>query len=148
MPDVALINHVVIAEAFLTDVGDSADRLAVQLRDGGDLGVITGAPGDDVLLTSDSRLLPLPDSDTPGPLVCHVVGGKVTCRAPDGREIGVTILPRQADVFDRVRGIFETDVLRGSGAAVLGLGSGGSFIARELAKGRRRAVLHPRRRPS
>jgi molybdopterin/thiamine biosynthesis adenylyltransferase len=134
MPDVAQVNHIVISEAVLTGAGDNADRLAIQLRDGSDLGVITGEPGDDVLLTSNSRLSAQPDVDAPEPLVCHVVDGKVTCRAPDGRVIGVTILPRQADVFDRVRGIFETDVLRDSGVAVLGLGSGGSFIARELAK--------------
>jgi molybdopterin/thiamine biosynthesis adenylyltransferase len=130
MPDVALVNHVVIAEAAFAGVGDSSGRLAIELRDEGDLGVITGAPGDDVLLTSGST--PPPDPD--GPLVCRVADGKVTCRAPDGRDIGVTVLPRQADVFDRVRGIFETDVLRDSGVAILGLGSGGSFIARELAK--------------
>jgi molybdopterin/thiamine biosynthesis adenylyltransferase len=38
------------------------------------------------------------------------------------------------DLFYRVRGVFETDALRERRVAIVGCGSGGSFIARELAK--------------
>jgi molybdopterin/thiamine biosynthesis adenylyltransferase len=44
------------------------------------------------------------------------------------------IVPNTADVFSRVRGIFETDILHKRNVCILGVGSGGSFIARELAK--------------
>jgi molybdopterin/thiamine biosynthesis adenylyltransferase len=69
------------------------------------------------------------------------IGGKpyllqawhIVDRKPAGK-LDVVIHPSQADVFDRVRGVFETDILREKRVAVVGLGSGGSFIARELAK--------------
>jgi molybdopterin/thiamine biosynthesis adenylyltransferase len=49
-------------------------------------------------------------------------------------QIDTTVLPAAASAFDRVKGVLETDVLRDSCVAVLGVGSGGSLIARELAK--------------
>lgn len=135
MADTARLNHVVIAEDALPGDGQQERRLRLDLRDEGDSGVVTGAVGSDVLITAGQQPPePEPDSGPGEMLVCQVSGGEVRCRTPDGREVEVTVLPRQADVFDRVRGIFETDVLRHAGVAILGLGSGGSFIARELAK--------------
>ena len=131
MADTARLNHVVIAEDALPVAGQQERLLALNLRDDGDSGVVNGAVGSDVLITAT----PWPaDRDPGGMLVCEVSGDEVCCRAADGRNVEATVLPRQADVFDRVRGIFESDVLRHSGVAILGLGSGGSFIARELAK--------------
>lgn len=49
-------------------------------------------------------------------------------------QVGVTVRPSEPDVFDRVRGVFESDRLRESRVLVVGVGSGGSFIVRELAK--------------
>ncbi len=49
-------------------------------------------------------------------------------------EIDLMVIPRESDIFDRIRGVFETDQLRKKKVAVIGLGSGGSFIARELCK--------------
>jgi len=128
---VADLRHVVIAEDALPGAGQADRLLALNLRDEGDSGVVTAVAGADVLITTG----PWPaDPDPATSLVCQVSADGVRCHRPDGRDVDVVVLPRQADVFDRVRGIFETDVLRDSGVAILGLGSGGSFIARELAK--------------
>lgn len=126
-----LLRHVVIAEEALPNAGQTSRRLALSLRDGGDSGVVTPDAGTDVLITAASWPT---DLDAATKLFCEVSDTGVRCRTRDGREVEALVLPRQADVFDRVRGIFETDVLRDSGVAILGLGSGGSFIARELAK--------------
>jgi molybdopterin/thiamine biosynthesis adenylyltransferase len=131
--DTALLHHVVIAEEALPGDGGQDRYLAMSLRDGGDLAVVSGPEGQDVLLTRGDW--PSLEAARPTPaLTCRVSGDEVQCRVADGREVPVTVLPREADVFDRVRGIFETDVLRHSGVAILGLGSGGSLIASELAK--------------
>ena len=133
MTDTALLHHVVIAEEALPGDGGRDRYLAMSLRDGGDLAVVSGAEGQDVLLTTGAW--PSPEAAGPAPaLSCWVSDDEVQCRVADGREVPVTVLPREADVFNRVRGIFETDVLRHSGIAILGLGSGGSLIASELAK--------------
>jgi molybdopterin/thiamine biosynthesis adenylyltransferase len=59
----------------------------------------------------------------------------VTARSGgDGPPIAVTLLPREPDVFDRVRGIFESDALKGRCVLFVGLGSGGSFVLRELVR--------------
>lgn len=48
--------------------------------------------------------------------------------------LDVFVQPVAADIFDRVRGVFETNILFQKHVAIVGLGSGGSFIARELCK--------------
>jgi molybdopterin/thiamine biosynthesis adenylyltransferase len=131
MADVTSLRHIVIAEDALTGTAEQERRLALTLRDGGDLGVITGESGAGVVVTAGDWPARL---DAGIAVVCQVSAGEVRCRTADGRDVPVTVLPREADVFDRVRGIFEIDVLQHSGVAILGLGSGGSFIARELAK--------------
>lgn len=67
-----------------------------------------------------------------------------------GADVPVVVLPRDVDVFDRVRGVFETDALRDRSVAIIGCGSGGSAIARELAKagvGRFVLIDHDRLEP-
>ncbi|GAA3685646.1 hypothetical protein GCM10022224_058030 [Nonomuraea antimicrobica] len=130
--------HVVVHGAALAeDVG----RLALRLLDDGDLGVIDGTAGTDVVVVRESESDDRGDSAATADgavLVCQVEADAVRCRrvvdGEPGEEVPVTVVPASIDVFDRVRGIFETDVLRDRAVAVLGLGSGGSFIVRELAK--------------
>lgn len=49
-------------------------------------------------------------------------------------EVGVTVRPRDPDVFDRIRGVFESDRLRNACVVTVGVGSGGSFVLRELVR--------------
>ncbi|MFC5746298.1 HesA/MoeB/ThiF family protein [Actinomadura rugatobispora] len=131
------VRHLVFTPAALAVVaqGNAGPRFRVRLRDQGDLGVVDGAPGDDLVVLPADSGTGEPGPDEAGLLaVCRVEDGGLTCRSPSGEPIGTTLVPAGADAFDRVRGIFETDVLRDKGVAVLGLGSGGSFIVRELAK--------------
>jgi molybdopterin/thiamine biosynthesis adenylyltransferase len=135
------LRHVVLAESALADLSDlqttDARRLALQVRDGGESGVVSGADGTDVLVVRGDAS-PASAELSGVALVCQITDDGVRCRAANGGqlsdEVEVVVLPHNADVFDRVRGIFETDILRESGVAILGLGSGGSFIACELAK--------------
>ncbi|GAB2862683.1 ThiF family adenylyltransferase [Lentzea nigeriaca] len=101
----------------------------VEVVDGGDLARVTADPGDDVQVVHANRFEDVVPGDG---LVCVVVDGEIRCYAPD--PVDLTVLPERADIFDRVRGVFETDVLRDRSVAVLGLGSGGSVILRELAR--------------
>jgi molybdopterin/thiamine biosynthesis adenylyltransferase len=134
--------HVLLTDSALAVIARAAApvRLGMQLRDQGDLAVVDGAPGNDVLVVADE---PAADwvLDEPGPLaVCWAEGDEVRAHRvaglgePIGDRIGTTTVPAAAEAFERVQGIFETDVLRSKSVAVLGLGSGGSFIVRELAK--------------
>jgi molybdopterin/thiamine biosynthesis adenylyltransferase len=119
-------------------------RLRVSLHDGGDLLRVHAEGGDDlpvVTVEADAdiarRILESAGREAPPPLVCALVGDLPSVHAWNGESyesIESTFLPAQADVFDRVRGIFESDVLRDKSVAVLGIGSGGSFILRELAR--------------
>src|SRR5260370_41622977 len=104
MADTARLNHVVIAEDALPGAGQQERLLALNLRDDGDSGVVTGVVGSDVLMTAT----PWPaDRDPGGMLICEASGDEVRCRAADGRNVEATVLPRQADVFDRGRGVVE-----------------------------------------
>jgi molybdopterin/thiamine biosynthesis adenylyltransferase len=62
-------------------------------------------------------------------VACHRVAN---CQLTEA--LPFSFIPMKIDIFDRVRGVFETDVLRDRTVAIVGLGSGGSFIARELVK--------------
>ena len=65
----------------------------------------------------------------------HPVRIEAWVLSPDGiRSAEVCELPDLSDVFSRARGILETGVLIGRRVAVVGVGSGGSAIAVELAK--------------
>jgi molybdopterin/thiamine biosynthesis adenylyltransferase len=46
----------------------------------------------------------------------------------------VTVRPPRADVFDRLRGVFESEILRDKCVLFVGCGSGGSFVLRELVR--------------
>ncbi len=124
--------HVVVHASALSA---GADRLALSWLDDGDLGVIDGTEGTDVVVVRGAApSAPVQDAV----LVCRVEADSVRCYrvtgGEPGEEVASTVIPASLDLFDRVRGIFETDVLRDRAVAVLGLGSGGSFIVRELAK--------------
>ncbi|MEU7742522.1 ThiF family adenylyltransferase [Nonomuraea sp. NPDC049158] len=136
--------HVVFSDSALAVMARVATpgpvRLGMDLRDQGDLAAVAGVAGDDVLVLpgqpADDWVL-----DEPGPLiVCWADDDGVRAHrasglgGPLGERIGTSVVPAAADAFERVHGIFETDVLRRKSVAVLGLGSGGSFIVRELAK--------------
>nr|WP_052477562.1 ThiF family adenylyltransferase [Kibdelosporangium sp. MJ126-NF4] len=109
--------------------------------DGGDVVRVRGVAGDGArvvhLDSMDQMASEVSHGGSQSPLVCAVAEDEIRCFVPDQgayRPLEVTVLPERADVFDRVRGVFETDVLRDRSVAVLGLGSGGSVITRELAR--------------
>jgi molybdopterin/thiamine biosynthesis adenylyltransferase len=131
--------HLLLTDAALAVVAQAGGRpvlFGLDLRDRGDLGVVTGRSGADVLV--------LPEE--PGEVSCEAVvvcwpsgddGMRARLVGPSGtlgEEIGTASLSSTANAQERVRGILETDALAGKSVAVLGLGSGGSFIVRELAK--------------
>lgn len=94
-----------------------------------------GVPKDAKILITAS-----PGSGTQSPATIHSTSGEpysvwpYLVRSGQVTPAPAIVVPRDADVFDRVRGVFESDVLRDSHVCILGVGSGGSFIARELAK--------------
>ena len=53
---------------------------------------------------------------------------------PSWQEMPVQIIPVRNEIFSRFGGLLETDVLAGKRVLIIGLGSGGSLIAIELAK--------------
>jgi len=59
-----------------------------------------------------------------------------TVRLADGRQVGhaITMVDPQLGLHSRLRGLFETEVLAQKAVLVIGLGSGGSSVAVELAK--------------
>lgn len=158
-----LPRHLVFAGAAMAvaagaAAGRAPARLALALRDGGDLGVVDGTPGHDVLVLPGEPADGRPPAE-PGVLaVCwqdgsgirahRVADARAGAGGPDaqagagdgpldgtlGEPIGTTCVPAEADALERVHGILETDVLSRRSVAVLGLGSGGGFIVRELAK--------------
>ncbi|SDD74945.1 HesA/MoeB/ThiF family protein [Glycomyces harbinensis] len=113
-------------------VHDGGDLLRVHPEAGPDLPVLRVEDTQDAAAEALRRF----GSDSPPALVC-AVGDAIAVLARHGgtyRPVDLTLLPEKADVFDRVRGVFETDALRDKSVAVLGIGSGGSFILRELAR--------------
>jgi molybdopterin/thiamine biosynthesis adenylyltransferase len=130
--------HLVFSDAALAVAARAPVRLAVALRDRGDLGVVDGTAGHDLLVlpaeppegwrATEPGLLAVcwPDGDG---LRVHRVSDEAL-----GPRIGTTCVPSENDALQRVHGILQTDVLSRRSVAVLGLGSGGSFIVRELAK--------------
>ncbi|GLZ40784.1 ThiF family adenylyltransferase [Actinokineospora sp. NBRC 105648] len=123
--------HVVFEAAVVRMVAAGAvDRARVTEVDGGEVLRVHAAPGDGAVV-----LRTTPDEPVAGARVhCVVDGADVVCLDESLRPLPVTVIPEHADVFDRVRGVFETDILRDRAVAVLGLGSGGSVVVRELAR--------------
>ncbi|MFF0154032.1 HesA/MoeB/ThiF family protein [Micromonospora sp. NPDC005203] len=140
------LRHVVVSASAAAAIRSGAVRtLRWELRDGGDLARVGGEPGDDVKVVSAGA----------GPDDVHATGehtgfgalltcaedGALRCTA-GGRDLPVTVMPAGTLAYDRVEGIFESDVVSQRSVAVLGLGSGGSTILRELARcGIRRFLL-------
>ncbi|MBO4258328.1 HesA/MoeB/ThiF family protein [Streptomyces griseorubiginosus] len=115
-------------------------RLGMRLMDQGDVGYVDGAAGMDVLV------LPEPPAidwvlDEPGPaIVCWAEGDGVRAHHSTrlgeglGERLGASVVPSRSVASDRVGAIIGADALQDTCVAVLGLGSGGSFIVRELAR--------------
>ena len=140
MPHVLL--HAAAVESALDEAGrlDGLSQLNLRIEDEGDLWIVDGAGTGTTIQTrqgtSDTRLV-ITESEANSTAVAIGTGEStrwVQCADSAGHPLAATVIPRQVDIFDRVRGIFETDVLRQKSVAIVGLGSGGSFIARELAK--------------
>jgi molybdopterin/thiamine biosynthesis adenylyltransferase len=134
-------NHVVVEPAAAQAIrAGTLTSARIIVADGGDLVRISAEPGDALVVEVDDpgELAPAVGRATVTPMViCALIRGEIRCFAAEEntyRPLEVTVLPERADVFDRVRGVFETDVLRERSVAVLGLGSGGSVILRELAR--------------
>ncbi|MFJ1456120.1 HesA/MoeB/ThiF family protein [Nocardia sp. N2S4-5] len=127
--------HLVFTAAALDTVARIGERpigLAMELRDDGDLGTVTGRGGHDVLVFPHE-----PERTATGaPVLCWSSDHGVLARRVDtGDRIDTTAAVADAGTgFERVHSALETDVLAAKSVAVLGLGSGGSFIVRELAK--------------
>lgn len=130
---------VVLHERALADLAPSGLSATLPARelDDGDVFVVDGSGASQVALGTTLASAPVAvclSADGPGPRVhLHDKVWRVTA-AVGGQPAEVQVIPRQVDLFDRVRGVFETDVLQKRRVAVVGCGSGGSFIARELAK--------------
>jgi molybdopterin/thiamine biosynthesis adenylyltransferase len=134
-------NHVVVEPAAVQAIrAGTLTSARITAADGGDLVWISAEPGDALVVEVDdpSELASAVGQAGVTPVVvCALIRGEIRCFAAEEgtcRPLEVTVLPERADVFDRVRGVFETDVLRERSVAVLGLGSGGSVILRELAR--------------
>jgi molybdopterin/thiamine biosynthesis adenylyltransferase len=81
------------------------------------------------------------EGETPSPkiAVSSSSDGEITARfTPESDENSVEceieVVRLDTDVFNRLQGIFDTELLRPKTVAVIGLGSGGSLVALELAK--------------
>jgi molybdopterin/thiamine biosynthesis adenylyltransferase len=122
-------------------------RVAFELRDDGDLAVIGvdgGRSAPVVTAAVEPEEVPRsvepeaelvlfvpPDGGRPGaPAPIAAFAGRAEAR----RRIGVTVEPAHADVFDRLRGLFESDALREKCIVLVGCGSGGSIVLRELVR--------------
>lgn len=126
---------VVIHESVTAALAETGHLLA-DVRDDGDLWVVgsEGTERVDLGAGSGARVVLQHGESAGGPslLLAGVRGG---VRAfVDGTEAEVQVVVQDIDLFHRVRGVFETDVLSTRRVAIVGCGSGGSFIARELAK--------------
>jgi len=138
-------SHIVVRQAEVNRIlAGTFKEARLAYRDEGEVATVLDQPGDEFRVIHIDEIDQLGHSvaeaigaNTGTTVVCAVIGDMIRCFVPGngiGQPLSITVLPDKADVFDRVRGIFETAVLAGRSVAVLGLGSGGSFILRELIK--------------
>lgn len=130
--------------AGLDDIGTTPQELPYLLRDDGDLAVVLGpmatSPHRVVVVSSAGGVAP--DTAPGADLVLFVDRADATIRAAQAlagrgasrRQVPVTVVPADADVFDRVRGVFESATLQDKCVLIVGCGSGGSFVLRELVR--------------
>lgn len=137
--------HVVVTAVAAQHMRDGRlTAAAARWSDGADLMTVTPEPGTDVTIVHvetagdpAAQAEAVRGARSGDGLVCAVTADGIDSFAfldGEATPVNTTVLPSIIDIFDRVRGVFETDVLRGRSVAVLGLGSGGSFITRELAR--------------
>jgi len=125
------VPHVLLHDSALPDDDAQPHTVGATRRDDGDLWVVDG--------TGPQAALILPVGASPGPsppslVITRGAHGQPPQATLHGTRTKMSVIPRDLDLFDRVRGVFETDVLRDRTVAIIGCGSGGSFIAAELAK--------------
>jgi len=119
---------------------DAARQIRYLVRDDGDLAVVCAdGPHVGALVpphahrpdaAADELIVEVSRPPQGGaPVVTATIGG-----SGHRKHLGVTVVPSEVDVFDRLRGIFESDRLRHTCVLVVGCGSGGSFVIRELVR--------------
>lgn len=144
------LSHVVLHEAPIRKALSAAKKETVLVRlatlDGGDVLRVDGSPGVGAALVPEPsravktiRGLHLTKAQSDHTQVVVMVSDDgLKAVALDGDRVGddlpVRVVPAGARLFDRHRGVFETDALKDRKVGIVGVGSGGSFIARELAK--------------
>ncbi|MBT3221688.1 MAG: ThiF family adenylyltransferase [Proteobacteria bacterium] len=137
-----LVLHAAAIQAALDEAGraNGVTQRKLSQADDGDLWIVDGTTGTGAVVqtTDQASRAPLVLTESKEPTPVAIGTGEsarwLHCTDGDGNPLAATVIPREVDIFDRVRGIFETDVLRQKSVAIVGLGSGGSFVARELAK--------------
>lgn len=68
-------------------------------------------------------------------IVYHNYDTKVLMKTDDGyAEVEATYIPAKEELYSRTKGLIEIDILKNKKVTIIGLGSGGSSIAVELAK--------------
>ncbi|WP_406440439.1 ThiF family adenylyltransferase [Streptomyces sp. NBC_00631] len=140
----SLPRHLVLGAAAYGSLAAAAStarlRLGMRIIDQGDVGYVDGAVGTDVLVLPEP---PAPDwvLDEPGPaVVCWAEQDGVRAHRSTrlaeglGERLGTSVIPSGSVTSERIGAIIGADALQDTCVAVLGLGSGGSFIVRELAR--------------
>lgn len=142
MPPAIRFGHLVVmpsAYALMSGADpDSALGFGVRRGDDGDVGYVDGEPGDDLMFLSAPPAEKRRFGQLGPRVVCwfgpdlkaYAVGPDATVSA---QEVGVSVIPTGRIHGERSKGILDTAALAEKHVAVLGLGSGGSFIVRELA---------------
>ena len=129
------------------DAGDVTVPLAVRTADAGDVVYLSSAQAEPpkgiavLANTCAADEMPLPDM-APDTVVLACAFGDAAQpsvaawrRTPTGwQRLNLLVLADNGELFSRHRGLLETCVLRDRRAAVIGLGSGGSAVALELAR--------------
>ena len=140
------VQHVLVTQELLEQLepGDGPIETRYRVVDDGDLMLLDGSGDRSVPLWFRDPVAgaPAPAAETDNLQLCawptDPAADRVLTafrRDADGwSELTSSVRPRNPDVFDRVRGVFESDRLRDACVLVLGVGSGGSFIVRELVR--------------
>ncbi len=144
--EAGLVLHETALRDALARATNGYALVGLQDHDAGDVRTVTGAPGRRVAVVPKParavktyRGLGLDKRDAEGvEVVVFVDEDGLEAVSLDGTSVGealaVRVIPKAVDLFHRTRGVFETDALKDRTVGIVGVGSGGSFIARELAK--------------
>ena len=140
-----VLHETPLRAALAAATGDYA-LVALEDRDEGDVWIVSGAPGNRVAIIGQPerevktyRGLGIPKKDAESAKLVVMIGDDgLQAMELDGTRVGdpvpVRVVPSAVDLFHRTRGLYETDALAEKKVGVIGVGSGGSFIVRELVK--------------